>query len=116
MNITFKNALISLLFAGSLNALSPAPGFAQEGSPIITIKDHKFVPAELIVPADKKIKLVIENDDATPEEFESYDLNREKIIGGKSSSTLYVGPLKPGIYKYFGEFHQNTAQGTIVAQ
>ena len=82
----------------------------------IAISDHHFSPQELVVPAHQKIKLIVENRDPTAEEFESYDLNREKIVGGKSSITLHIGPLKPGTYKYFGEFHQNTAQGTIVAQ
>ncbi|MDX8400665.1 MAG: cupredoxin domain-containing protein, partial [Gallionellaceae bacterium] len=50
----------------------------------LTIKDHRFQPSELVIPADKKIKLLVENQDATPEEFDSYDLNREKIIAGNS--------------------------------
>lgn len=83
---------------------------------IITIKDHKFFPSDLVIPADKKIKLVIDNQDATAEEFESYELNREKIIKGNSKGTVYVGPLKPGSYKYFGEFNHSTAQGTITAK
>lgn len=82
----------------------------------ITIKDHKFSPAELTVPADQKVKLVVDNQDATPEEFESYDLHREKIIQGNSKAVIFIGPLKAGTYKYFGEFHENTAKGTITAK
>ncbi len=89
---------------------------ADEETYVITIKDHHFSPAELTIPAKKKIKLTIENQDSTAEEFESYDLNREKVITGKGKITLYIGPLKPGTYKYFGEFHQNTAQGVIIAE
>lgn len=82
----------------------------------ITIKDHRFKPAKLTIPAGKKIKLIVINEDATPEEFESYTLNREKIIRGKRRATIFIGPLKPGTYKYFGEFHQDTAQGVIIAK
>lgn len=82
----------------------------------ISIKNHLFEPAELVVPAGKKIKLRVKNLDATPEEFESYTLNREKIIRGNGSAVIFIGPLKPGSYKYFGEFHQDTAQGVIVAK
>jgi len=82
----------------------------------ISIKNHRFEPAELTVPAGQKIKLVVNNQDATPEEFESYTLNREKIIRGNSSAVIYIGPLKPGSYKYFGEFNKDTAQGVIVAK
>jgi len=81
----------------------------------IIIKNHQFLPKELIVPANEKIKLIVENQDPTAEEFESYDLNREKIVTGNGKITIFIGPLKPGEYKYFGEFHEDTAQGIIIA-
>jgi hypothetical protein len=82
----------------------------------LVIKDHRFEPAELVVPAGKKIKLRIENKDATPEEFESHALNREKVITGNGAATVYVGPLSPGRYPFYGEFNESTAQGAIVAK
>lgn len=95
--------------------LSSTPVLAED-SFTVTIKDHKFSPAELIVPADKKVKLIVDNQDPTPEEFESHDLNREKVVGGNSKITVFLGPLKPGTYKYFGEFNPDTAQGVIVVK
>lgn len=89
---------------------------AADGEYSLIIQDHRFQPAELVVPAGKKIKLSVENRDATPEEFESHDLNREKIIAGKSTATIFVGPLTSGRYRFFGEFNEKTAQGVIVAQ
>jgi hypothetical protein len=89
---------------------------AADGEYALTIHDHRFQPAELVIPAGKKIKLLVENRDTTPEEFESHDLNREKIIAGKSTATIYVGPLTPGRYRFFGEYNEKTAQGVIVAQ
>ncbi len=83
---------------------------------LLTIKDHRFQPAELKVPSGVKIKLSIENQDATPEEFDSYSLNREKVIAGHSSASIYIGPLTPGRYPFTGEFHSTTAQGVIDAQ
>jgi plastocyanin len=82
----------------------------------LSIHDHKFDPAELAVPAGTKIKLLIENQDATPEEFESNELNREKIVVGKSTITVYLGPLDAGRYPFFGDFHQETAQGVLVVK
>ena len=82
----------------------------------LTIKDHRFTPTELKVPAGKKVKLVVSNQDSTPEEFESHELNREKVIAGNGKATIYVGPLKPGRYPFFGEFNEKTARGVIVAE
>lgn len=97
-------------------ALFPVVAYAADSDYVLTIKDHKFSPAELRVPAGKKIKLIIENQDATPEEFESHELNREKVIPGKSKSSVFIGPLKAGKYPYVGEFNQKTANGVIIAE
>ena len=95
--------------------LSPMAAHAAEDFNLV-IKDHRFEPARLVIPAGKKVKVVVVNQDPTPEEFESGQLNREKIIGGKSQAVIFVGPLRPGEYKFFGDFHQDTAQGLIVAK
>jgi plastocyanin len=82
----------------------------------IQIINHRFEPAELTLPAGKKVKLIVENNDATPEEFESHELNREKVIAGNSKGTIYIGPLSPGKYPFFGEFNEATAQGVILVK
>src|SRR5437773_7906873 len=88
---------------------------AQEAEAQLVIRSHKFEPAEITVPAGRKVKLVIDNQDATAEEFESYELNREKVVPPKGKITLFVGPLKPGRYPFFGDFHKDTAQGVLIA-
>jgi len=92
------------------------PWAAHADDYMLTIKDHQFQPAELPIPAGTKIKLTVENQDATPEEFDSFSLNREKVITGHSTATIYIGPLTPGRYPFTGEFHATTAQGAIIAQ
>jgi plastocyanin len=82
----------------------------------LTIKDHQFEPAELKVPAGQKLKLVVKNEDGTPEEFESKSLKREKVVAGKSQISLSIGPLNAGTYDFVGEFHEATAKGRIVAE
>jgi len=104
-----RHALFLLAFLPFL-ALAASPEFG------LTIKNHRFSPAELKVPAGAKIKLVVSNQDSTPEEFESHALNREKVISGKSKAIIYIGPLKPGKYAFVGEFHEDTARGVIVAE
>jgi Cupredoxin-like domain len=96
--------------------LTAAPAVAAPPEVRITIQGHRFVPAEVKVPAGVKIKLLIRNEDATPEEFESHELNREKIVPGKGTAVVFVGPLKPGRYPFFGEFNVTTARGTLVAE
>ena len=82
----------------------------------LTIIEHRFEPAEITVASGQKIKLLVNNRDNTAEEFESYELAREKIIPGGRQAVIYIGPLKPGKYPFFGEFHQDTARGVIIAE
>jgi len=105
-----KTLALAVLLSGSLAA------FAQDADFAIAIKDHKFSPDRIEIPAGKKVKLVVDNHDATPEEFESSSMKIEKVIPGKSKATIYVGPLKAGEYKFVGEFNEKTAQGVIVAK
>lgn len=93
-----------------------APASAADGDVSIVIKDHKFQPAEVTVPANKKLTLVVDNQDPSSEEFESKPLKVEKIIGPNKTARISVGPLEPGRYSFFGEFHEATAQGVLIAQ
>src|SRR4029077_6675467 len=90
--------------------------FAQDPEFKIVIENHKFDPAEVTVPANTKVKLVVENKDATAEEFESKELKREKVIAGKSPAVIPVGPPKAGRYPFFGEFNPKTAQGALIVK
>lgn len=82
----------------------------------LVLKDHAFTPNEVEVPAGQKIRLIVDNRDPTPEEFESYELNRERIVPANETITVYVGPLEPGRYEFFGEFNMDTARGWLVAR
>lgn len=106
----------ALMFCLLLALPGAARAGAEEGVYELRIKDHRFSPRTLDVPAGKKVKLVIYNDDPTPEEFESYELNREKVVAGGGKIVVFIGPLEAGTYPFFGEFHQDTATGEIVAK
>lgn len=97
------------LFTGGV-ALADDPTFQ------LTIRDHRFDPVELQVPANVKVKLVVKNADGTPEEFESAELRREKIVPAGQEIVVYVGPLKPGTYEFFGDFHPKTARGHLIVK
>jgi len=89
---------------------------AAEDEIHVAIKDHRFSPSEVRVKANTKLKLIISNEDPTAEEFESFSLNREKIVRAGQSITIFLPPLKPGRYDFFGEFHPDTAKGTVIAE
>jgi plastocyanin len=100
----------------ALVALAPLAALGADAEFRLVIENHRFTPERLEVPAGKKVKLVIDNRDATPEEFESHALNREKVIPGKTSASIFVGPLKAGEYPFVGEFNEKSAKGVIVAR
>lgn len=99
-------------------AATACAGAARAAGPdvVLIIKDHRFEPAEIKVPAGQRVKLLVHNQDATPEEFESHSLKREKVIPGGSKASIYIGPLKPGRYTFVGEFNEATAKGAVVAE
>jgi plastocyanin len=99
-----------------LLSLCSISAYAADNEATLIIREHRFEPEEVRVPAGQKVRLVVHNQDSTPEEFESYELNREKVTGPGAKVTIYIGPLSPGRYPFFGEFHEKTARGTIVAE
>lgn len=104
-----------LLLVASLLLLGGTAWAADTEVPLV-IKNHRFEPVELKVAAGQRIKLVVHNQDSTPEEFESHSLNREKVIPGGGKATIFIGPLKPGRYDFFGEYHEATAKGVVLAE
>ena len=102
----------------ALLSLAAVHAFAADNEFTLTIKNHTFEPKELKLPAGKKIKLLVVNQDATPAEFESKPLSREKVIPGKSTGIINLGPLKAGRYEFVEEYHETEAgaQGTIVVE
>ena len=107
-----KTLILLALQAGLLVPLAQA----ADNEVALTIKNHLFSPAEVKVPANQRIKLNVHNQDNTPEEFESHSLNREKLIPAGAKAVIYIGPLKPGRYDFFGEFNQSTAKGVVIAE
>ncbi len=96
--------------------LLPPAALAADADYTLVISGHKFQPAEVTIPAGKKVRFSIENRDDTPEEFDSFALNREKIIAAHSSVTLFIGPLEAGSYPFIGEYHADTAKGVVIAK
>jgi plastocyanin len=118
-NLHHRGFAVLALAAGMLAAplASLTGALAADGTDIaIEIKDHKFSPAEIKVPAGKPLKITVKNSDATAEEFESHPLGVEKVIAGNSTVTVRIRPLDKGTYKFIGEYHEATAKGTLIAE
>lgn len=103
-----------LAFALLVAVGTASPAFAEDFS--LTLQDHRFDPAEIEVPADRPITLHVTNQDPAAEEFESEGLDVEKVIAGGQSAAIKLGPLDPGRYEFYGEYHEDTAKGVIVAK
>ena len=82
----------------------------------VTLKDHKFSPAEPTAPAGKPIVIEVENQDKTPAEFESKALRVEKVVPGGGKITVQVRALAPGRYRFFDDYHESTTEGFIVVK
>lgn len=106
----FATAAFAFALAGLLGTTAQAEPNSDYR---LVIKEHRFAPAELTIPAGQKIQLLVVNQDSSAEEFESYELNREKVIPGGGQARVWIGPLSPGLYPFFGDFHPKTAQGRL---
>jgi plastocyanin len=102
---------------GLLTAVGAGHVMADDAQSVtITLKDHRFEPAEIKVAAGKPTVLVIRNEDQTPEEFESSALKVEKVVAGGQEITVRLRPLAAGRYEFVGEYHEDTAKGAVIAE
>jgi hypothetical protein len=104
-----------LAFAAFLFIAAVLPVWADDPTVTITLRDHQFVPSEVPVPAGVKVKLLVKNEQQVTAEFESNSLHREKIVNAGGEITVFVGPLDPGSYEFFDDFHAET-RGHLVAK
>ena len=109
---------LSLLLVAAAPAMASEQAAGSEPEFTIRIRDHRFHPAELKVPAGVAFRIVVENDDEVADEFDSYVLHREKHVLPKSKATLFLGPLEPGRYPFKGEEHHGIegASGVLIVQ
>jgi hypothetical protein len=111
-----QSGVTQVLVPALLCVLLAAATAAQAAEAVmLTIKNHQFTPSQVSVPAGERFRIEVTNQDATPAEFESADLRVEKIVVPGGKIVVMVGPLKPGNYKFFDDYHPDTATGTMTA-
>lgn len=102
-------------FLGALAVCGASPARAAALPEFhIAIKNHQFDPAELTIPAGKRVKLIVSNEDPAPAEFESDDFNAEKVVPGDTRIPVLIGPLPAGTYKFYDDFHEDTTGRLVV--
>jgi heme/copper-type cytochrome/quinol oxidase subunit 2 len=111
-----RSALASVAIALGVAYVGPG-GSARAADPVtLTLKDHQFTPSHVEVPANQRFRIEVTNRDDVAGEFESHDMKFEKIMAPGSKISVYAGPLHPGTYKFFDDYHPDTATGTITAK
>jgi hypothetical protein len=107
---------VTLTFAIAIGMGAPL-AVADEATRIsVTLKDHKFSPAEPTAPAGKPIVIDVSNLDSTPSEFESKTLRVEKVVPGGGKIAVQIRPLGPGRYRFFDDYHEDTTEGFLVVK
>ena len=101
---------------GMIALLTTGSASARADDYVLTIKDHRFTPTEIKVPANQRVMITVVNEDATAEEFDSTALKVEKVVAGKSKGVVRIGPLQPGRYPFIGEYNEATAKGEVIAE
>lgn len=107
----------AVVWMAAILAAAPLSSAAEELYQVpLTAKDGRFHPEVLEVPANRRFRIVIKNEGPGPEEFESDNPRREKVLAAGATSFLIYPALQPGVYPFFGEFHPETAKGRIVVK
>ena len=104
----------SARFVGLFVLAVAAPALADDPTFTIELKNNQFVPSEVQIPAGAKVKLVVRNGNPIPSEFESTQLHREKVVPPGQEISVFVGPLDPGSYEFFDDFHPETRGHLVV--
>jgi hypothetical protein len=107
--------ILTLTMATLVAAAFATPTLANDAV-ALTLKNHKFTPAEIHVRANAPSVIAMNNEDPTAEEFDSKALKVEKVVAGNSTGNVHLRPLSPGRYPFMGEFHSDTAQGVVIAE
>ncbi len=115
LKLLFPPSVQCVCSALAMMAVCIAPSHAAD-TVQLTIKDHRFQPDHVTVPAGERFRIELLNQDDTTDEFESYDMKFEKIVVSGGRIAVFAGPLHPGTYKFFDDYHPDTAQGTITAE
>ena len=113
MRVVSTASLVLAILIGIGGSLAIADDSAKVS---LTLKDHRFSPAEPTAPAGKPITIEVSNLDSTPSEFESKTLRVEKVVPAGGKVAVQVRALEPGRYRFFDDYHEDTTEGFLVVK
>lgn len=93
-----------------------APAMADDRTYTLTLKDHKFTPSEITIPANTKVRFLVKNLDKTAAEFESNDFKAEKLIPAGKEVLVFIPALKPGVYEFHDEFNEAASKSKLIVK
>lgn len=108
-------AVVGVLLPGLMGMVNLSARAEEGGVYHVVLKDHRFHPANITIPAGKRVKLIVDNQQPVPAVFESFVLSREKVVTAHHKVSIYLSPLDPGTYTFFDDFHLST-KGTVTAR
>ncbi|MBS0509054.1 MAG: cupredoxin domain-containing protein [Proteobacteria bacterium] len=111
-----KNRLAQTLQAATLCLAAGALQAQELPTFAVTARDGRLEPAQLQVPAGKRLKLTLHNAGQSPVEFENLNLRVEKVLSPGASSFVVTPPLKPGVHEFIDEFHPETGRMQLIAK
>ena len=108
-------SVVAFAFAAMIGFAAVQPAAAQETEINITVKDKKFNPSTITVPANKPFKLIVKNADSAAMEIESKNPRFEKVIAPGTTATINMKPLETGTYSFYDDFNKSN-KGEIVSK
>ena len=87
---------------------------AEERSVALAVAEHGFAPPEIEAAAGERLRLEVTNQTVAAIEFESFELNRERVVPPGRTVAVYVSGLSPGRYEFFDDFHQERRGALVV--
>jgi hypothetical protein len=111
-----KNTSVFAITALLITAVTPSFSRADEQPSELRFANGRFEPASLTIPANTPVRVKVINDESSAVEFESFELNREKVIRPGQSITVFIPSLNPGTYHFHDDLHEAAGQGTLVAK
>ena len=111
-----NNLIVSSLLIGLVLVASPGGARGDDAVVELRFENHRFLPQTITVPANRAFRLKVINASKEPIEFESFKLNREKVVGPGETIVVLLPALSPGSYDFYDDFHQDVPAGEIVAK